>query len=229
MISEQHLPRSTAREEASSTVLLNRLKRLVTENPHDSFGIPGAIFAVAGPTGSHKSVSLGVDAQGNPIDCDSLFPLASTSKLALGLLILGLIDEGALSLDVELRRYLPDAAASFSPGVTIRTLLSHTSGLPLEIRHELSKSPGTVDWRSELRWPGELAAACLQTPLATSPGAYFQYSNVGYGPLALAAERVTGSISAALIQQRVAVPLQINLLLGIDPPSNLILTPHRLR
>lgn len=197
-------------------LLRDRLARLLSDNPADLFGVSGAVLAVAGPSGAITKVAAGTDAAGDSVDTDSIFPLASASKLALGLLILALVDEGALELDGELGRYLPDAAAAHHPDVTISRLLAHSSGLPLEIRHELSTPPGRIDWRSGLRWPGELAAACLHTELTTAPGAVFQYSNVGYGLLALAAERVTGQSTAALIQQRVALPLGIELFLGCE-------------
>lgn len=198
-------------------VLLARLKRLVTADPDESFGVPGAIFAVACPNGDHAVAALGSDAAGVPLGESTFLTLASTSKLALGLVMLRLVERGAIELDAELSRYLPEAEASRSPDVTIRRLLSHTSGLPLEVRHSLSEPPGAIDWRSGLRWPNELAAACLQTPLATEPCAYFQYSNVGYGLLALVAERVTGRTSGELVQEEVATPLGIDLILGDVP------------
>jgi CubicO group peptidase (beta-lactamase class C family) len=163
-------------------------------------------------------VSLGVDAQGEPIQADSLFALTSTSKLALALLVLRLVEDGELEIDGELALYLPRAAAAAINGVTIRRLLSHTSGLPLEVRNNFSSPPGTITWDPDLRWPGALASACLETELSTPPGVFFQYSNVGYGLLALAAERITGSTSATLIEERIAAPLGIELYLGRPTP-----------
>ncbi len=123
------------------TPLLARLDKLVTTNSASAFGVPGAIFGVSAPDGREVIVHKGHDASGQLLSPDTLVPIASASKLALGLLILTLADEGIIGIDEDLRDYLPEARAAPCEGVTIKRLLSHTSGLPLEIQHELSSPP----------------------------------------------------------------------------------------
>jgi beta-lactamase class C len=76
--------------------------------------------------------------------------------------------------------------------VTIRRLLTHTSGLPLDV------SESVVTYDAELTW-SKVARACGETGLLTEPGARVQYSNVAYGLLGQVVERATGrSFSEAL-------------------------------
>jgi CubicO group peptidase (beta-lactamase class C family) len=200
---ERDMPRSA---QADSQPLLDRLHKMLGTGP---FAISGGVFAVSTPGGETIIAATGVDAAGQPIDEDSLMPLASASKLATGLLILRLIDRGDLALDEPIGSYLPDAAAAGTPGVTIRRLLSHTAGMGLEVAHEFSDPPGPLIWRDGLQWPGEIAEACLASAPATEPAAMLQYSNIGYGLLGLAAERVASQPFARLLDLEVFDPLGI--------------------
>ena len=185
------------------------LQSLVTADRSVRFGIPGAVFAVSDTAGATSIVSLGVDAKGVPLTADSLYPLNSATKLATGLLILKLLDDGGLLLDDPLSKYLPEARAADDPGVTIRRLLSHTSGLTLEPPHDLSQPPGSLIYTADMRWPGELANACLAAVPAQRPGTGVRYSNIGFGLLGLVAERVAGAPFAELLYGHVLRPLRI--------------------
>jgi beta-lactamase class C len=180
--------------------LMDRLQKMFGSGP---FAIAGGVFAVSSRTGRTSIVAAGVDAVGCQIDEESLMPLASASKLATGLLILRLIDRGALRLDADIGDYLPDAAAASTPGVSIRRLLSHTAGMGLEVAHEFSTPPAPLSSRHGLQWPGKIAEACLASAPRTEPGTGLQYSNIAYGLLGLAAERVTGLPFARLLDSEV--------------------------
>lgn len=190
---------------ATMTAFLDRL----VSDKQSTFSVSGAVFAVANRQGEHTIVAKGEDAHGKALDVESLFPLASASKLATGLLILRLVDEAKIDLQAEIGNYLPEARSARTPGITVQRLLSHTSGMPLEIRHDLSEPPGSVRYRSGLRWPGEMAAACLDAEPAGEPGAAVQYSNVAYGLLGLVAERVAGRPFARLLDELVFEPLGV--------------------
>src|SRR5215471_15890822 len=86
-------------------------------------------FAVAvsrrGKPAEH--VVAGMDGAGRPLTADSLFPVASITKLALALAVLRLSDARRLAAGDDLVKHLPDAAAAL-PGVTLRSLLTHTAG-----------------------------------------------------------------------------------------------------
>jgi CubicO group peptidase (beta-lactamase class C family) len=172
--------------------------------------IPGMMVAVARGQAPVEYLSIGADAQGRPLDCDSLFPVASITKLATALAVLRLGEDGALTLDDQLSDHVPDALAA-QYGVTIRTLLCHTAGLPIDIADTLAPyAPG-------LDWP-QLRAACLETPLETPPGTRVQYDNVGYGLLAAVVERRTDQGFADALRTLVLDPLGIEGYLGSEPP-----------
>jgi CubicO group peptidase (beta-lactamase class C family) len=170
---------------------------------------PGLIVA-AGHGGASDCLALGADAEGRALAPDTLFPVASVTKLATALAALRLIDQEALGLDDELAAHLPDASAA-RPGVTLRTLLCHTSGLPLDV------APRAAPYAAGLDWP-HLAQACLATAPEAAPWTRVQYSNVGYGLLALVVERITGQGFAAALRALALGPLGVEGYLGEEPP-----------
>lgn len=172
--------------------------------------VPGFVVAASYAEGPPMVFAIGNDAAGTPLAGDDLFPVASITKLATALAVLRLIDLGALELDANLAAYTPEAAAAL-PGVTIRRLLSHTAGLPLDLSGSDSLYASGTTWR-------DLAQACLQEPPADRPDSHVQYSNTGYGLLAIVVERVTGQPFAAALQTLVLEPLGITGYLGVEPP-----------
>jgi beta-lactamase class C len=127
-------------------------------------------------------VALGVDAQGVPVTEASIFPLCSATKLATSLATLRLVDQGLIGLDDELSRHIPEAAAA-KPGVTIRRLMSHSSGLPIDVSETIVPYVTGLDW-------SKMASGCHQVPLQTAPGERVQYSNVGYALIGEIVQRV---------------------------------------
>ncbi len=112
--------------------------REAAENVMGDYGVPGMVIAAAQGAGSSSYLLLGTDAAGERLGQDNLFPVASITKLATALAVLRLVDSGTLSLDGSLSEYLPEAAAA-QPEVTLRTLLSHSSGLPEDLAHEAAR------------------------------------------------------------------------------------------
>jgi CubicO group peptidase (beta-lactamase class C family) len=173
------------------------------------FKVPGMTIAVAYGEGQDGRVVIGTDGAGIPLTSDSLFPVASISKLATALAALRLVEAGALELDAALSHYLPDSAAA-QPGVTLRTLLSHTAGLPDDL------APGAAPYTAALTW-GALAKACLEAAPERAPRTRVQYSNVGYGLIALLVERQTKQVFTDALESLVLRPLGIEAYLGAEP------------
>ncbi len=180
------------------------------------YAVPGLVALIDRADGSIDQLAVGTDAAGTALTIDTLFPLASTSKLAVGLLVLRLIDDGQVGLDDVIGRYVEGAAAGDSR-VTVRTLLSHTSGLPLDLPTDLISYGGALGVR-------DLADACRATPLQYTPGSIVQYSNVGYGLLATLVERVTGEAFWTAMRRHVLTPLAID----AHPANDLPREPARL-
>ncbi len=193
-----------------SQQVLETLIRRAAEPVLGYFKVPGLVVAWARGAESPQYFVVGTDYAQKPLATDSLFPVASISKLATALAVLRLVDANQLTLDEPLARYLPDAAAA-QPGVTLRTLLSHASGLPYDI------APERAPYAEGLNWP-MLARACLNTPLERPPHTRVTYSNVGYGLLALAVERATWQNFSDALNMLVLKPLDIEGYLGTEPP-----------
>lgn len=172
--------------------------------------VPGIVVAVARGEGPAEYLAAGADAAGRPLKRDSLFPVASVTKMATALAVLRLIDQGALGLDDRLGDHLPQAVAA-QPDVTLRKLLCHRSGLPLDI------APESAPYARGLEWPA-LANACMLTPLEAPPDTRVQYSNVGYGLLARVVEQHTGQDFRAALRDLVLLPLGAEGYLGEEPP-----------
>jgi len=171
--------------------------------------VPGIALAVARGDRPVEHLVVGTDALGQPLARDSLFPVASITKLATALAILRLVDSGALALDDPLSQHLPSASGA-EPGVTIRKLLCHPSGLPLDV------SAAAAPYTHGLDWP-TLATACLLTSLEAPPDTRVQYSNVGYGLLAVIVELHTGKDFPAALAELVLRPLGVEAYLGDQP------------
>lgn len=184
--------------------------RQIFENLQTTYQVPGLMLVVGHGNEPAMSLLLGTDATGYPLREESLFPVASITKLATALTVLRLVEAGLLTLDTPLSALLPEAVAA-QDGVTIRTLLSHTSGLPS------GRPEDAVPWTEQTTWP-MVTHAWLQTALVTAPQTRVGYSNVGYGLLGLAVERLTDEPFPTTLHTQIIEPLGIEAYLGIEPP-----------
>jgi beta-lactamase class C len=172
--------------------------------------VPGIALAVARGEQPLQYLIVGEDARGRRLARESLFPVASVTKLATALAVLRLADSGALGLDDPLAWHLL-SAASAQTDVTIRALLCHISGLPLDLPEGAAPYAHGLDWAA-------LMAACLLTPLEAPPETRVQYSNVGYGLLAAIVERHTARDFPSALTDLVLGPLGVEGYLGAEPP-----------
>lgn len=128
-----------------------------------------------------------LDAKQTPSEPGSGFNLASISKVITSTAVLQLRDKGKFALDDELALYLTDFPFK---DVTIRSLLSHTSGLPdLELFEELiGRFPDSVVTNSNV-----IPELCKwKKGLYFKPGEDYRYCNTEYNLLALLVEKVSG-------------------------------------
>lgn len=161
---------------------------------------PGAVLAV-GNRGLIQRVRgfgrmhWGEDAP--PVDPDStLYDLASLTKVvATTAAVMALVEEGRLHLDAPLQQYLPEFRGEDKHRVTVRQLLTHTSGA----RAGLTEVEGET--------PEQVRRFLLALPLALPPGQDVLYSDVGFVLLWWAAERAAGEPLATYLRRRVWLPL----------------------
>ena len=123
-----------------------------------------------------------------PITPISVFDIASVSKQFAGFAIATLSHEGQLSIDDDIRMYLPDVP-DFGHTITIRNLLHHTSGLRDWVQSLVIAGVGMED---VISFRHILKMARHQKALNFEPGAEYLYSNTGYNLLAEIVETVTG-------------------------------------
>jgi CubicO group peptidase (beta-lactamase class C family) len=138
-----------------------------------------------------------------PLAPSTIFEAGSVSKQFTAAAVLTLVNEGKLSLDDPVRKYvpeLPDSAAA----VTIRQILSHTSGL-----RDWGTIVGMAGWRRGTRLVTHahvLEVLSRQRALNFAPGTQWSYSNSGYNLAAMVVERVSGKSFPDFTRERLFVP-----------------------
>lgn len=133
----------------------------------------------------------------NPVTSKTVFAIASVSKQFLAAGVMVLVQHGLLSLGERIERFLPDAPAAWRP-ITIRELLTHTSGLP-------QNAPGENPFES--RSLLDSIRSAYGTPLSFPPGEQWQYSNLGYYVLAEVLSRTSGEPWPEFLKHRLFQPL----------------------
>jgi CubicO group peptidase (beta-lactamase class C family) len=157
-----------------------------------------------------------------PVTQDDLWQIGSNTKPMTATMILRLVEQHRLLLDAPLSSSDPALAAAARPeyrSITLRQMLSHTSGLPHDY-HNFGKfiaSGGDSRPLSEQRI-AYLKLALTDAPLSP-PGKAFNYSNTGFILAAAIAERATGLSYEELMQREIFAPLGIQGVLISLPPS----------
>jgi CubicO group peptidase (beta-lactamase class C family) len=138
------------------------------------------------------------------------YRLASVTKQFTATAIRRLADEGNLTLDDRVRQWLPTLPPS-TDAITIRHLLTHTSGL---VDYE---DVMAADTKEQLHDADVLRL--LETPHEPyfAPGASYRYSNSGYALLALIVEQATDLSFATFLRQRIFTPLGMDATVAYEP------------
>ncbi|MYU47493.1 serine hydrolase, partial [Streptomyces sp. SID7803] len=126
---------------------------------------------------------------------DTVFDLASVSKLFTSILAVQQIERGTLELEATVASYLPEFAGGGKQDITIRQLLTHTSGFTAWI--PLYSAP-TREGKLELLWK--------EVP-ANPPGTVYLYSDLNLISLQLVLEKLTGRTLDVLLRERITGPL----------------------
>ncbi|MFJ1613621.1 serine hydrolase [Streptomyces sp. NPDC088249] len=126
---------------------------------------------------------------------DTVFDLASVSKLFTSILAVQQIERGRLELEAEVASYLPEFAGGGKQGITVRQLLTHTSGFRAWI--PLYNAP-TREGKLELLWN--------EVP-ANPPGTVYLYSDLNLISLQLILEKITGRTQDVLLREQITAPL----------------------
>ena len=134
--------------------------------------------------------------QWEPMRTDTIFDLASVSKLFTSVAVVQLVEEGHVSLESPVAAYLPEFAANGKAAVTVRQLLTHTSGftswLPLWSRHP--------DRGARIR-------AVMDQPLTNPPGSTYLYSDLNLITLGVLVETLRGAPLDDVVREHITAPL----------------------
>lgn len=165
----------------------------------DAGEVPGAVALVRfrGETVLHEAYGVAQHGQqGRAMRRDTVFDLASLTKpLATAAVTLALVDRGLVALDEEVSHYLPELTAARGAGVTLRRLLTHSSGL--------------CGWRPLYVWSRErtgVLRAIDALGMSYRPGARFEYSDLGFIALGIAVERITDRRLDEVVRELVVEP-----------------------
>ena len=157
------------------------------------------------------------------VNAETVFHIASVSKTFTAMAVLKLWEEGKLQLDEEYAKYFPEFNY---PGVTIRSLLNHRSGLPNYL-YFMEK----LDWNDSIAIKNEDILKTLVTRKAdiediSTPNTHFTYCNTNYALLALLIEKVTGLSYPQYLNQTFFEPLQMKHSFVYTPADSGRVTPN---
>ncbi|MFZ0267990.1 serine hydrolase domain-containing protein, partial [Caulobacter sp.] len=188
--------------------VLTKYLKPTPENPkHPGYAGAVALVMVDGKTTLHTAVGHALRYKAGPVELpaaqrvaakpNSIFDLASLTKVYTAILVLQLIEQGKVDLTAPLQKYLPEFTGTGKGAVTIAMLLAHTSALPVG-----AKVTGLPD--NTTRWK-----SVLTTPLVTGgvPGTTFRYSSVGLMVLGRLVEKLTGKTLDKALRDNLLTPL----------------------
>jgi len=194
-----------------------------------------AIAQAAVADGRTAGVSFAVTRRGEPLvsgafgfaDLENRVPASSNSVYAIGSLtktftaaaVLALADDGKLSLDDPLSKWVPSFPA-LGRTATIRQLLNHTSG----IRSMTALGPRYWAQAGREIEPDALVALFAGEPPDFPPGSDYRYSNSGYVLLGLVVEKASGMPWGDFVTRRLLVPLGLTATRDGETDA---LVPHR--
>ena len=161
-----------------------------------------AVYAT-GPAFAYQAGWADVRNQ-RPMTADATMMAYSMSKAITAIAVLRLVELGKIGIDDPAGRFVPHP---YGPGVTVRHLLAHTSGIPNPIPLRWVHSAGRHATFDETAARAQVLAA-HPTPVS-APGVRYRYSNIGYWLLGAVVEKASGLPFTAFVAENVLAPLGI--------------------
>src|SRR4051794_28313681 len=172
----------------------------------DAKEIPGAVTLIATRDGiTHFDAIGSADPAGSkPMRKDSIFWIASMTKPITGTAILMLQEEGKLSVDDPVSKYIPELGNLKTPSgqpanLMLKHLMTHSSGMP----------EATMDEAKAARTLSDLIPAYLNKPMQFEPGSKWQYCQSGINSLGRIIEVVSGKPYQEFLAARLFKPLKM--------------------
>jgi D-alanyl-D-alanine carboxypeptidase len=172
-------------------------------------GVPGALAEVRDEHGTWRGTTGVAELGGSrPVPVAGRFRIGSITKTFVATVVMQLAGQHRLGLDDPVERWLPGMV----PGgdrITLRQLLSHTSGL-YDYTRDWGLPVGFLDIRWRTWSPQELIGLAMAHPPLFDPGVRFSYSNTNYTLLGLVVQAVTGQSYATNVERRIIRPLGLH-------------------
>lgn len=168
-----------------------------------AFGVPGVSVAVLKDGKVVKAAGYGYADVENQVKAtaDTVYQIGSVSKQFCATIVMRLVERGKVELDQTLRSYLPQLPELWKD-LTIRQLLTHTSGIPnytdIPEFEPLVAIPGSDQ---------KLVEIVAKHPMDFKPGEKWSYSNTGYYLLGMLVEKLTSKTFQQVLESEVTGPL----------------------
>jgi len=133
-----------------------------------------------------------------PMRTDTIFDMASVSKLFTSIVVMQLVEKGKVDLDAPIATYVPEFAENGKQAITVRQALTHTTGFP-----------SWLPLWSTGKTPEERLHLALTAKLQNPPGSTYLYSDLNLISLGELAHRVTGKTLDKLVADGITKPLRM--------------------
>lgn len=169
--------------------------------------IPGIALAVVQDAKIIKAQGYGLaNVEHNvPVKPETIFQTGSVGKQFTATAVMMLVEEGKVGLDDKLSKYFPHTPPAWKD-ITVRNLLTHTSGIPEYTETKNPKAKELFNLRADYT-EDDLYERLTKLPLDFAPGSKWQYSNSGYVLLGILIHRVTGQFYGDFLQEHIFRPL----------------------
>lgn len=176
-----------------------------------STGVPGASITIVhdGQIAYERAYGFAQLDPARPLTAAMRFKIASNSKQMTAAAVLLLAEEGKLSLDDPVARYLPGLTRA--QDISLRQLLAHTAGYPdyYAPDYSMPSMHGPAQ-------PETILARWATQPLTFEPGSRYQYSNTGYVAVGEVVRKVSGKPLFDVLQERIFKPLGMSTAIDAD-------------
>jgi CubicO group peptidase (beta-lactamase class C family) len=145
-----------------------------------------------------------------PMRNDTIFDMASISKLFTSIAVLQLVERGQLTIDTPVSRFFPEFATGDKAAITVKMLLTHVSGFDADPIPSLWAGYPDIPSRRQ---------AVLDSPLKNKPGTTYLYSDINLLTLGFVVEKLTGQPLDKVVHDRITAPLGM-VDTGYNPPAS---------
>jgi len=169
--------------------------------------IPGAIVGIWAPEGEYvKTFGVADEATGAPMETGFYHRIGSISKTFTTDALLILVDQGKVSLDDPIAKYVPEVPSGDT--ITLRNLARMSSGLTTYDESDEFVDGYFAD-TSQSYTPSQMLSFALDKPAAFEPGTEFSYSNTNTTLIGLVVEKVSGQSLAEFVAENILAPLEM--------------------